>query len=73
VMYMRESRRQIPVQPIPFGLGVALAISVLATLYLGLLPDRVLQVSQHSAQALISPQATTPSLAQTPPPAPAQQ
>jgi NADH-quinone oxidoreductase subunit N len=73
VMYMRETRRQIPVQPVPLGLGAALAISVLATLYLGLLPDRVLQVAQRSAQELISPQATTPSLAQTPPLSRAQQ
>jgi len=40
---------------------------------LGLLPDRVLQVAQRSAQELISPQATTPSLAQTPPLSRAQQ
>jgi len=54
-MYMRESRREVPVAPIPFGLGLALVISVLATLYLGVLPNRVLQYSQQSAQALLAP------------------
>ena len=35
MMYMREPRKAVPVAPIPFGLGTALALSVLATLYLG--------------------------------------
>jgi NADH-quinone oxidoreductase subunit N len=53
VMYMREARKQVPVTPIPFGLGVALAISLLATLYLGILPNRVLQYAQQSAEQLL--------------------
>jgi NADH-quinone oxidoreductase subunit N len=53
VMYMRESRKQVPVTPIPFGLGAALALSLVATLYLGILPDRVLQYTQKSAQELL--------------------
>jgi NADH-quinone oxidoreductase subunit N len=61
-MYMRESRREVPVTPVPFALGVALAVSVIATLYLGILPNRILQYAQESAQALVS----------TPPVAPAQ-
>ena len=69
VMYMRESRKEVPVTPIPFGLGVALAVSILATLYLGLLPDRVLLITQHSAQELLSRQASTPDTAQIQPPA----
>ncbi len=52
-MYMRESRREVPVTPIPFGLGLALTLSMLATLYLGVLPNRVLQIAQHSAQDLL--------------------
>jgi len=52
VMYMRESRKNVPVTRVPFGLGVALAVSVVATLYLGLLPDRVLRYAQESAQEL---------------------
>jgi len=71
MMYMRESRKQVPVSRISFGLGTALAVSLLATLYLGLLPNRVLQTAQHSAQDLLprqSPPAS--STAQIQPPAP---
>ena len=39
VMYMREAREDIGLPPIPFGLGTALAISLVATIYLGVLPD----------------------------------
>jgi len=53
VMYMRESRKEVPVSPVSLGLGLALAISFVATLYLGILPNRVLQVVQHSAQDLV--------------------
>ncbi len=69
VMYMREARKEVPVTPISFGLGTALAVSILATLYLGILPNRVLQTAQHSAQDLL-PQQSAPSAAQIPPPAP---
>jgi len=68
VMYMRESRTEAPVTPISFGLALALAISILGTLYLGILPNRVLQRAQHSAQDLL-PGASSPSTAQIPPPA----
>jgi NADH-quinone oxidoreductase subunit N len=57
VMYMRESRKAVPVSPIPFGLGFALAVSMVATLYLGLLPDGILQYAQRSAQELLPQQA----------------
>lgn len=53
VMYMREARTEVPVTRIPLGLGAALAISVIATIYLGILPNRVLQIAQHSAQDLL--------------------
>lgn len=62
VMYMRESRKQIPVSPVPFGVGVALAVSVVATLYLGILPNRVLEYTQQSAQELL-PQSPAPVVA----------
>jgi NADH-quinone oxidoreductase subunit N len=69
-MYMRESRQQVPVTPVPFGLGLALAISLVATLYLGILPDRVLQYAQQAAQQLLPPPSAAPAnMAQTPPPA----
>src|SRR5260370_18312384 len=64
VMYMRESRREVPVTPIPFGLGLALVISVVTTLYLGVLPNRILQYTQQSAQALIAPAQSGPTRAQ---------
>jgi NADH-quinone oxidoreductase subunit N len=53
MMYMRESQREIPVTPIPFGLGLALGLSLLATIYLGILPNRVLQYAQDSARDLL--------------------
>jgi NADH:ubiquinone oxidoreductase subunit 2 (subunit N) len=68
-MYMRESRKQVPVAPVPFGLATALAVSVFATLYLGILPNRILQVAQHSAQDLLPPPSAA-AAAQIPQPAP---
>jgi NADH-quinone oxidoreductase subunit N len=53
MMYMREARKEVPVAPIPLGLGVALAVSLVATLYLGILPNRVLQYAQQSAEQLL--------------------
>jgi NADH-quinone oxidoreductase subunit N len=53
VMYMREPRKEVPVSPVPVTLGLALAISVVATIYLGVLPDRILQFAQHSAQTML--------------------
>jgi hypothetical protein len=40
---MRESRKPIPVAPVPFGLGLAFAISLLAAIYAGILPGRILR------------------------------
>jgi len=54
MMYMREARTRVPVTPIPFGLGFALGISIVATLYLGILPNGVLQYAQQSAQSLLA-------------------
>jgi NADH-quinone oxidoreductase subunit N len=64
VMYMRESRKEVPVAPVSFGLGLALAVSILATLYLGILPNRTLQFAQQSARDLL-PQAATSNEANT--------
>jgi len=63
VMYMRESRREVPVTPIPFGLGLALVISVVTTLYLGLFPNRILEYTQQSARALVAPVQSGPTRA----------
>ena len=51
VMYMREPRGEISVSPVPTGLGAALAISVAATIYLGVLPGRVLAYAARTASA----------------------
>ena len=52
-MYMREERVGAPVARIPAGLGFGLAISLIATIYLGVLPGRVLDLAMHSAKDLI--------------------
>ncbi len=52
VMYMREPREETPVSPVQAPLGAALAISLAATLYLGVFPERVLQYASRSAELL---------------------
>ncbi|HLI64378.1 MAG TPA: NADH-quinone oxidoreductase subunit N, partial [Terriglobales bacterium] len=52
-MYMRDERVKAPVARIPAGLGVGLAISLIATIYLGVLPGRVLDLAMHGAQDLV--------------------
>jgi NADH-quinone oxidoreductase subunit N len=49
VMYMREAREDVPLPRIPLGLGAALAISLAATIYLGVLPGRVLDYAARTA------------------------
>jgi NADH-quinone oxidoreductase subunit N len=49
VMYMREAREDVPLPRIPIGLGAALAISLVATIYLGVLPGRVLDYAARTA------------------------
>jgi NADH-quinone oxidoreductase subunit N len=58
-MYMREPRGEVPVTPVPFATGLAIAVCVLATLYLGVLPGRVLDYATQSAQNLVSHNAST--------------
>jgi NADH-quinone oxidoreductase subunit N len=53
VMYMREPREEAPVAPVPAPLGFALAVAGLATLYLGIIPGRVLDFAVRSAQDLM--------------------
>jgi NADH-quinone oxidoreductase subunit N len=65
-MYMRESRKEVPVRRIPFSLAIALAVCIAATIYLGLFPDRVLQYAQDSAQQLVR-QSSPVAVPQTPP------
>ena len=52
-MYMRDERSEAPVARIPVGLGIGLAISLIATIYLGVLPGRVLEYAIQGAQDLM--------------------
>jgi NADH-quinone oxidoreductase subunit N len=53
VMYMREAREELPAIPVSPALGAAIGISIAATLYLGLLPGRVLEYASRSAAELL--------------------
>ena len=53
VMYMREARKEVSVNPVSFGLAAALAITILGTLYLGILPNSTLHYTQESAHDLL--------------------
>jgi NADH-quinone oxidoreductase subunit N len=74
MMYMHEARKEVPAPRISAGLAVALAVSVLATLYLGLFPNRVLRYAQDSARELlpasVSSSATNAAPIQTSSPSP---
>ena len=48
-MYMREPRDEAPVPAITPGLGMALAVCVAVTIYLGVLPGRVLDYAARAA------------------------
>ena len=52
-MYMRDERVNVPVARMPLALGTAVAISAIATIYLGVLPNRVLDSAIHAAQELV--------------------
>jgi NADH-quinone oxidoreductase subunit N len=53
MMYMREPRADVPVTPVPMSTGLAIATCVLATLFLGVLPGRILDYATQSARALV--------------------
>jgi NADH-quinone oxidoreductase subunit N len=55
MMYMKESRKTVPVSPVPFTLRLALAICIVATIYLGIFPESILRYAQQSAQMLVQP------------------
>jgi NADH-quinone oxidoreductase subunit N len=52
VMYMREAREDAPVAPISAGLGVALGLSLAATIFLGVYPNPVLKYAALSVGLL---------------------
>ena len=53
VMYMREPKEDAPMVPMPLALGVSLAAAVAVTLYLGVLPGRVLNYALQGARDLV--------------------
>ena len=55
VMYMQEAKGDVPVTPLPFGVRAVLLVTMLTTLYLGLVPGNVLTYTQSSAQNLVAP------------------
>jgi NADH-quinone oxidoreductase subunit N len=52
VMYMREPRTEVPVSAVPVGMGAAMALSLAATIYLGVLPGRVLDYAGRAVAEL---------------------
>jgi len=60
VMYMRESRREVPVMAVPFALRLALTVCLVATIYLGIFPNGVLRYAQDSAQKLVQQTSSSP-------------
>src|ERR1700736_2115789 len=50
MMYMREPRSEVPVTPVPVAAGLAIAVCVLGTLCLGVLPGPVLDYSSQAAR-----------------------
>ena len=51
-MYMRESREDVPVAPVPAALGLAMGLSLALTIYLGVQPTRVLDYARQSVALL---------------------
>jgi NADH-quinone oxidoreductase subunit N len=51
-MYMFEPRTTEPAPPVRFGMGMAIAISFIATLWLGVLPNVILQYTQAAPTIL---------------------
>jgi NADH-quinone oxidoreductase subunit N len=54
MMYMREPRGEVPATTVPPTTALAIAVCVLLTLYLGVLPGRVLDYADLSARQLIT-------------------
>ena len=57
MMYMREPRGAVPVTPVPAAAALAITVCVLLTLYLGVLPGRVLDYATDSARQLVGDRA----------------
>ena len=50
VMYMREPEAEIEAIPLPWAVRVVLVIMVLGTLYLGILPQTVLNLASEAVR-----------------------
>jgi NADH-quinone oxidoreductase subunit N len=55
MMYMKEPNEDVTVAPVSLSLGFALAVSVLITLYLGILPGRVLDYADEGSKQMLHP------------------
>jgi len=53
MMYMREPRGEVPCPPVPLATWLAVAACLLATLYLGVLPGRVLNYATRAGAQMI--------------------
>lgn len=53
MMYMRESRREIPVSPVSLAPRIAITVCLIVTIYLGVYPGSALQYAQDSARQLV--------------------
>ncbi len=54
MMYMREPRSEVPVTPVTTAPALAIAICIIATLFLGVVPGRVLDYASLSAHQLVN-------------------
>jgi NADH-quinone oxidoreductase subunit N len=54
VMYMREAQGKVPVAPVTLSSRLAIALCVLATLFLGVWPGQVLNYATRSASELVT-------------------
>jgi NADH-quinone oxidoreductase subunit N len=53
VMYMREGDDSVPIVPVPAAVSAALIIAAVATIYLGVMPGRVLGLATQGAHDLL--------------------
>jgi NADH:ubiquinone oxidoreductase subunit 4 (subunit M) len=63
MMYMREPRGEVAITRLSAAAAIAIAVCVAATLYLGVLPGRVLDYVAHSAHELVSDATTASAMA----------
>ncbi|HST08942.1 MAG TPA: hypothetical protein VLL05_01090, partial [Terriglobales bacterium] len=71
VMYMRDPQEDIPLLPVSLPLKAAIAITLASTIYLGVVPDRVLRFVQESGKQLVQreippTQANVPQVSESP-------